>query len=224
MNHTGGMDLQADPLIVAAWIKGWAIARGTALPVGIKDGFRVDVGWPEQKVRYVFPELNHTFRHLADTVFEPWILLKACVTPEQMRPCLPGRWLIQPPGFMMTCTVPMHPGKPALPAGYQLEIKDNLPVSEVNIYSDAGTLAASGYISFSDDFVIYDRIITQPEHRRRGLAGIVMKQLEMIGRNHGRDKGILVATDQGKVLYETLGWKLHALFSTALIPGSGHKV
>ncbi len=117
----------------------------------------------------------------------------------------------------------MHGNSTVLPDGYRLEVKESLPVPEVNIYTEAGMLAASGYITFSDDFAIYDRIVTQPGHRRRGLAGIVMKQLEAIGKNHGRHKGILVATDQGKVLYETLGWKLHALFSTALIPGTGDK-
>ncbi|PZR86805.1 MAG: hypothetical protein DI537_27805 [Stutzerimonas stutzeri] len=47
----------ADPPIVATWIKGWTLARETTPPTPYRGGFRVDVGWPEQKARYVFPAI-----------------------------------------------------------------------------------------------------------------------------------------------------------------------
>lgn len=47
--------MTADPHIVATWVKGWTLARETAPPRPYRDGFWVDVGWPQQKARYVFP-------------------------------------------------------------------------------------------------------------------------------------------------------------------------
>src|SRR3546814_2967867 len=53
-----------------------------------------------------------------------------------------------------------------------------------------------------DGFAIYDRIETRPEHRGRGLARAVMMKLEAIGREKGAVRGVLVATPDGRALYE----------------------
>src|SRR3546814_4274376 len=62
----------ADPEIVAIWIKGWTTARETAPPVPDHGGFRVDVGWPQQKARYVFAALSPAIGELARAINEPW--------------------------------------------------------------------------------------------------------------------------------------------------------
>lgn len=211
--------LQADPDLVAAWIKGWTIARETAAPVKTSDAFRVDVGWPQQKIRYVFPGITDELRELAGLVTEPWIFLKVCV-PAAMLDFLPDRWVLQPAGFMMTCSVPMYLKNDVLPDGYRIKLQDQLPVPVVKIYTLDGELAAIGRIALVDHFVIYDRIETHKDHRRRGLAAIVMHNLEAIGQAYGGYKGVLVATAQGKVLYEALGWEMHACYTTAVIPGN----
>lgn len=68
-------------------------------------------------------------------------------------------------------------------------------------------------------FAIYDRIVTEPAHQRRGLGRAVMHALQAIARAHGRHANVLVASAQGRALYETLGWRLHAPWATAVIPG-----
>jgi hypothetical protein len=35
-----------DSAMLAVWVKGWTLARETAPPVAIHDGFLVSVGWP----------------------------------------------------------------------------------------------------------------------------------------------------------------------------------
>lgn len=67
--------MTADQQIVAAWIKGWILARETAPPVPYKDGFRVDVGWPQQAARYVFASMSPAISELARTIADPWIFL-----------------------------------------------------------------------------------------------------------------------------------------------------
>lgn len=206
--------------MVASWIKGWTIARETPLPIPDHGGFRVDVGWPQQQVRYVFSSPGDGFNHLANTITAPWVHLKVCAPPEVISPVLPSRWVIQPPGFMMTCSALIHQTGNFLPEGYTLQVTEALPVPVVKILTPDHQPAAIGRIAFADDFVIYDRIETQPGYRRLGLGSIIMNTLGTIGNTYGKHKGILVATAEGRALYETLGWEICTLYTTAVIPGN----
>jgi len=211
--------LPADPCIVGAWIKGWTLARGTAAPVPEHEGYRVDVGWPEQKTRYVFPALSERLLQLAHSITEPWVFLKACVPPEAMNSVLPDRWSIQPQGYLMTCSGPMAAlGNTVLSPAYRPDFREQAPVGIARIWTEDGTEAAIGRMVLSGPFIIYDRIEVHPGHRRRGLGSYLMKALEQAGNAQGRRSGILVATQEGRALYESLGWKLHSLYTTAVIP------
>ncbi|WP_160717416.1 GNAT family N-acetyltransferase [Chitinophaga solisilvae] len=209
----------ADPLLVATWVKGWAISREVAPPVSVYDGSHVTVGWPAQLARYVFPHLSDGYKALAATIHEPFIHLKVLDDPEEARAWLPSRWVIQEPGHMMVCPVPMTGVAPVLPDGYTVDIQDEITVPLVRILAADGTTAAAGRIALVDDYIIYDRIETHPDHRRRGLATLVMYTLQQTGFAKGGSKGILVATAAGRALYTTLGWKFYAPLTTAIIPG-----
>ncbi|HFK5543953.1 TPA: hypothetical protein ACG0AR_000797 [Elizabethkingia anophelis] len=41
-------------VLIEKWLNGWSVSREVSLPVRYKSGFKVDVGWEEQKCRYVF--------------------------------------------------------------------------------------------------------------------------------------------------------------------------
>lgn len=209
-----------DPHIVETWVKGWSLAREVSPPVKEGDGFRVDVGWPQQLVRYVFSHASKTFLHLAETIYEPWHFIKVCAPPESISNLLPTRWVIQPVGFMMTCIKAMPTPKTSLPNGYQLKFERDQPVTVAKILSTDGEVAAIGRVVFVDDFAIYDRVEAHLDHRRLGLGSAVMKALETISIDHNKSKGVLVATAQGKALYETLGWQQYSLYTTAVIPGT----
>ncbi|MFZ6747166.1 GNAT family N-acetyltransferase [Undibacterium sp. JH2W] len=209
--------LQANPALLAHWLKGWALARGTPLPVAEHGGWRVDVGLPEQKARYVFPGMLPDIAELAHTISEPWVFLKACGSPAALRAILPAHWIIQRPGYLMTLAGRMSEAA-ALPAGYVLDIKLAQPMSTVQVLAADGEVAATGRIVLVDGLAIYDNIATQAAHQRRGLGRVVMTQLEAIALEHGIKGGVLVATPDGRALYASLGWELHALYSTAVIP------
>ncbi len=208
-----------DPHIVEIWVTGWAIAREVTPPVKDQGAFRVDVGWPDQQARYVFPGITDSFQHLADTIHEPWVFLKVCTPPAVVSPYLPSRWEIQAPGFMMMCTIPMRAVKTDLSDAYRLDLITDMPVPVARVLTAAGEIAAMGRIALVEDYIIYDRIETHPDHRRRGLGSIVMKALESIGAVHGKKKGILVATTAGRALYESLGWQLYSQYTSIVIPG-----
>ena len=207
-----------DPYIVEKWLKGWSLSRGLPLPVKNGSGFRVDVGWPEQKARYVFPGFTNEFIDLANTITEPWVFLKVCAPADLIKNRIPSQWVIQPPGFMMTCFTTMSSPKSALTDEYILEVKNEVPVSIAKVLTANGDIAATGRLVFADDFVIYDRIETDALHRRKGLATIILKTLEGIAVSRGKTKAVLVATEAGKALYETLGWTLYAPYTSVVIP------
>ncbi|PSL45433.1 acetyltransferase (GNAT) family protein [Chitinophaga niastensis] len=208
--------------IVEKWMKGWSLSRELSPPVKNGSGFRIDVGWPQQKVRYVFPNFTNEFTNLANTIVEPWVFLKVCAHPDIIKNILPSRWVIQPPGFMMTCFKPMLPKRINLTGEYILEVKDDIPVTVVKVLTNSGDIAAIGRIVFVDDFVIYDRIATDSLHRRKGLATIIVNTLENIAISRGKTKGVLVATAAGKTLYETLGWTLYSPYTSVVIPGTNN--
>jgi len=207
--------------IFTAWIRGWAITREVAPPVAHRDGFRIDVGLPRQAARYVFPRPSPTLSELGESLRQPWVFLKACATTEELRALLPAPWQMQPDGFMMTCDSTRFSGSGALAPGYALHLDDDVVRTRrahVRVVAPNGDLAASGHIVLTQGRAIYDRIVTEPAHQRRGLGSALMHALQGLAHAHGRPSGVLVATPDGRRLYESLGWRLHAPWATAVIP------
>lgn len=77
--------------------------------------------------------------------------------------------------------------------------------SVVNVTKD-GKSAASGQAGIQNGVAVFDRIVTQPEMRRKGLGTLVMNSLiaDVVGR--GANSGILLASRDGEYLYERMGW------------------
>jgi len=209
--------------IFLSWIRGWARSRAAPPPVAHADGFRIEVGQPQQAARYVFSGRSPALSDLGRTITQPWVFLKACATSDELRALLPAHWRIEDQHWMMTCDARPFPGPAGVPAGYVLHVQDDTARTghaHVRIDAPDGSLAASGHIGLHDPLAIYDRILTDPGHQRRGLGRAVMHALQALARLHWRHAGALVATDQGRALYESLGWRLHAPWAGAVIPGS----
>jgi len=215
-------DLKADPGLVETWVNGWSLTREVAPPVRDSGALRVDVGWPEQKQRYVFDHLSVDVGRLAERIHEPWILIKVCAPWEAVQPILPPGWVIPAPGFMMSHTLQVS-SEPVLPIGYAFDLDSRPPLTVATIKSADGTIAASGRLGLVSGAVgrlaVFDRIRTHDDHRRRGLARALMTRLGNIALANGVTRAALVATPEGRLLYSTLGWRLHSLYTTALIPG-----
>lgn len=208
--------MSADSELLAIWVRGWARTRGTEAPVRDGEAWRIDVNQPDQIARYVYADACQAVATRAAAIRDPFILLKVCADAEVVRPLLDVRWAIQPPGFMMTLAGSM--GSPQTPAGYRFEVEPG-PVTFVRLLDAAGEEAARGRVTVVEDRIIFDRIATAAAHQRRGLASAMMRELKAIGRARGGDDGVLVATEAGRALYERLGWRLHAPYTTAVIPG-----
>lgn len=76
----------------------------------------------------------------------------------------------------------------------------------VTVKTTSGTLAARGHVAVAHGYAVFDRIITEPDFRRRGLGSFVMRALTAAMSEHNLDQGLLIASTDGQHLYHHLGW------------------
>lgn len=212
------MEKDVSSVIIESWLKGWSLSREVPLPVEFKSGFKVDVGDEKQKIRYVFPKLNDDFIELSDSIDEPWVFLKVCASVDEINRNIPEKWTIEPQGFLMTCFRSMDFLDVSLQQDYHLEFEHYHSTFVVKIVTQSGELASTGRVALIDDFAVYDRIVTESHHQRKGLGTFLMKELEKISLSKGISKKVLVATEEGKLLYQSLGWELYSLYTSIVIP------
>ncbi|MDR6923583.1 MULTISPECIES: GNAT family N-acetyltransferase [Chryseobacterium] len=206
--------------IIEKWLKAWSLSRKLPLPEKYKSGFKIEVGEEKQKARYVFPEITEDFIQLSKEINDSWVYLKVAASADEVKESISRKWQIQPPGYMMYCTGEMISNEKKIPEEYNMTLEKYNASSTLKIFAENGTLACSGHLVLVDDLAIYDRIATEEEHRRKGLASFLMHELEKIVLLNGISNSFLVATAQGKTLYESLGWKLYSPYTSVVIPGT----
>ncbi len=208
MINTEGLD----PHLLHAWLAARSLERGLPMPVPDHGGFRVDTGSEMETVRWVFPCISDGLNALARTIHQPRQFVKVCDTAEALRAALPAHWIIHAPSHVMRANGPMPYRQ--LADGYSIAIEQSGAVTSVRIVTATGILAASGYGANTDGVFVYDRIVTEPEHRRKGLGHVLMQTLHE-ARRDPHSVELLVATDEGRALYETLGWRKIASYASA---------
>jgi GNAT superfamily N-acetyltransferase len=203
--------------ILEKWLTAWSLSRNLSLPVKYKSGLMVEVGYENQERRYVFPQLNDDFIELSESINQPWIFLKVCASVDELKDRIPGKWIIQPQGYMMTCFHPMYILNRSLNDNYTLEFEQYNTTYLVLIVTKEGQLASTGRVVLVNDLAIYDRISTEPQHKRMGLATFLMKELEKIALANNIHHNFLVATEEGKSLYQSMGWEVYCLYTSVVI-------
>ena len=203
--------------IIEKWLSAWALSRELPLPVKFLSGYKIDVGYEQQKTRYVFAALNEDFIRLSETINIPWVFLKVCASAEEVQSSIPGKWTIQPQAYMMSCNAPMDISKVSLPDGYETVFYSYNETTVVKIISESGELASIGRVVIVDDLAVYDRISTEEQHQRKGLATFLIMELEQVALSKNIYRNFLVATAQGKLLYQSLGWNVYSPYTSAVI-------
>ncbi|MBN8847584.1 MULTISPECIES: GNAT family N-acetyltransferase [unclassified Sphingomonas] len=206
-----------DPALVSGWLSARSVCRGLPLPINDRGGFRVDTNLPNETRRWVFPELCEGLGAVGREVTLPRHFIKLCGTPEDLRAALPARWQLQPQSYFMIAD-DRDPSPTPLPEGYRLQCDRSGPRMAARVDAPDGTLAASGYAAEAMGVFIYDRIETAPEHRRKGLGRIIMNALKAQRKSTSAPE-LLVATEDGRRLYASLGWTILSPYSTAVIAG-----
>jgi GNAT superfamily N-acetyltransferase len=205
-----------EPELLWNWLAARSIARGLPLPVPEHGGMRVDTGAPDEVRRYLFAAPGSGLRDLASSIHTPRTFIKLCGPADVLRELVPSRWQVQESGHMM-----MHPGgrdvlhSPG--AGYRIEVMQHGLVIAAHVRAQDGAVVARGYAAEYRGVFVYDRIATHAAHRRRGLGRAILAALGARQRSDSAQR-VLVATDEGRALYATLGWSVRSPYSTAVIP------
>jgi len=200
------------PALLHAWLAGRSLARGLPAPVADRGGYRIDTRSDGEYCRWVFAAPHPGLHALAREIDRPGRLLKLCGTGEALYGLLPDGWQLHAPAFFMQAE--RWPAPRALPPGYRCETAVEGPVSRAEILTEDGALAASGHAAETAEAFVFDRIVTAPEHRRKGLGVAVMAALRAT-RTRPHLPELLVATEEGRRLYQHLGWRVLAPYATS---------
>ncbi|MFB9443007.1 GNAT family N-acetyltransferase [Dactylosporangium vinaceum] len=169
------------------------------------------------RVRYVLTA--HTNASLADLARRhaaPGTWIKLAAGPADLRTALPAAWTMADTGHLMTTRFTAGPAAPPAPYTVRTAVCEHVVVASV--LDAAGEVAASGRLAPVGHAGIIDQVETAPAHRRRGLGRTVMHALSHRAAELGLHHGILVATDQGRDLYRSLGWTVRTPIAAAYIP------
>ncbi|MES2058995.1 MAG: GNAT family N-acetyltransferase [Pseudomonadota bacterium] len=208
-----------DPELIESWLRARSVARNLPQPIRDSGGLRLDSNLPAELRRYVFARPGPGLVELGRSITTPLVFLKLCGPPEQLASLLPAHWCLSPVGYVMTCDA--TPATAVLAPGYRMETHVDGPTTEIRILDDHGDLAASGFAAEWDGLFIYDRIVTDAGHRRKGLGRVVMAALGA-ARRSPQSRQLLVATEEGRALYAMMGWEVGMLFSSAgIVDGIG---
>ncbi|WP_046776797.1 GNAT family N-acetyltransferase [Streptomyces yangpuensis] len=206
--------------LIRRWLGGWTVARSLpeAEPVGPGgDGLRSECHQPGREVE--------VFALRADEEPESVARLAAAVAAARQVTWLtvptlrPGRAeavvgaagleLLRRGEWLMTTDLTEHPRHvPAAP--YERQVRTDGPVTVVSLRGPCGEVAARGTVAVVGGDAIADRIETDAAHRRRGLGRAVMSALAEAAVSGGARTGLLIASDEGRHLYSSLGWRREA--------------
>jgi len=199
-----------------AWARGWTLTRGKTRPISQSYGCKIDLGGPEHFERHVVTNFDaQALRELSSDLTTPGTWLKVCASPEMVTPFLPDIWTIQPPEYLMVAE--LHKNTIIVRDDYELSICTSGAVTDAELRSQDGQLAARGRVAQSNGFAIFDQIVTEPEHQRKGLGRIVMGALNNVSIDRESKIGVLVATEDGRALYKTIGWTIVCQVTAAVI-------
>ncbi|MFB9909486.1 GNAT family N-acetyltransferase [Allokutzneria oryzae] len=199
-------------VVVREWVHGWALSRNTPAPVGEPDGYRIDVGLPGHRVRYVLPNTS-TVDDRCAALTSPGTWLKVCGAPESV----PRRWTVGEPEYLMSKDL-AGAVNVAVPGPYHVEVLGEGAVRDVLVRSGNGERAARGRVAVWGTAAVVDQVVTEPAHRRRGLGRVVMGELGVLAAELGALRAVLVATEDGLGLYGALGWVVRSPVTAAHLP------
>ncbi|MGH4031642.1 GNAT family N-acetyltransferase [Actinomycetota bacterium Odt1-20B] len=200
-----------DRELVEIWAAGWALSRATPRPVAHPWGWYIEVGKPAQAGRHVVAEAREPLvRAAAASVTVPHTWLKVPAEPVDVEPWLPEGWIVDKEDTGHLMAVDLRTTHPAAPEGYTVSAETRAGVTYVRVHDRAGELAAKGQMAVVGGATVVDQVETSPAHRRRGLGGLVMRTLADRAVAEGAAVGVLGATDEGRALYESLGWTWRA--------------
>jgi GNAT superfamily N-acetyltransferase len=215
--------------LTSRWVGGWAAARSLPAPDDLGDGLSVECHQPgrdfEIFAQYADDDpasVTRLAHRVADADEATWLTVPT-TRPEQVASLLQDSGLIllkRNEKLMVADMQGQH--RHAVPEPYRLHIEPGQSSVYVEVRDPAGEPAARGAVGLAGTDAVIDRILTWPDHRRRGLANAVMSALADHALRCGAGFGLLIASEDGQRLYATLGWTAVADVLIAAAPGTAY--
>ncbi|GAA2480391.1 GNAT family N-acetyltransferase [Winogradskya humida] len=210
--------------LITSWQRGWGAARELPPATNVGGGLRVHSRQTSREVDYYALDTD-SLRNLAKLVSDEdattWLHIPT-TAPEAALATLEsaGKVLLNRREWLMTTDLQDHP-RGTVTAPYQLkELAEGDAVVRAEVWHAAGDQAARGTLGLSGPDAVPDKVLTWPSHRRRGLGRAVMGTLAQAAIARGAERGLLIASDEGRHLYESLGWKTVAEVLITGVPGT----
>ncbi|WP_053202148.1 GNAT family N-acetyltransferase [Jiangella muralis] len=213
--------------VVLRWQAGWVTARDYRSGVD-GDVVTVRIGLPERITDTILLTADPgRYAEAAAGIGGPsrWLVAPTTDRTRTESAAAAAGFTVHAPEWLMSRPLDDHPADDA-PDGYELWLSGRRPVLVAEVVTASGdprALAAKGHLALSGEGnadAVADRIFTVPAYRRRGLGAVVMGALTAAARESGARTGLLVASAEGRKLYERLGWTVEA--EMAVAHWSGH--
>ncbi|GAA2372334.1 hypothetical protein Cme02nite_00620 [Catellatospora methionotrophica] len=179
------------------------------MPVETAWGLRIEEVRPKTRSRcLVFRDDLDAVRSAAMEATPPHGVIIVVTAGDAVAALLGTTWHSTPPEPLMTTT--LRKVAPSLPIGYDATTTIDAGVVNVRIRSEAGEVVAAGYTAVVGGVAVVDRVATDPGHQRRGLGTAVMNALTAAAMEQGAVTAVLHGTEEGRALYERLGWQMRS--------------
>ena len=206
------------------WAFGYCAARGYAPPVGatFAAGLWFEPGKPDQAGRLILADTSReTIAAAFAAIAAPAIYVDCAAPRAAILPPVPPHWQPRDPVWLMASGADMPTARPA--PGFTIEVDEGSDRFEAVARDADGTLAARGVLGIHGDTAVYDQIVTEAQFGRRGLGSAIMAELGRRASRRRVTESLLVATADGRALYERLGWVLRSdIVSVISPPEHGH--
>ncbi len=205
------MGTQGSKDLLSTWIAGWAACRGydpqddgrtTSVVLTAKGGI---------EEHFLYEPSEELFLQVAaETKADPNRMLT--VATNRMQDLLDAakplalRVIDSEQSLMSTDMSVQDVEDPRAPDGFVLDRAEGEGCRRVEVTFD-GRPAARGAVSVVGDFAVFDGIVTEQDFRRRGLASFVMRALTASALVDDVRIGLLMASSDGRELYQFLGWQ-----------------
>ncbi|WP_434995045.1 GNAT family N-acetyltransferase [Arthrobacter sp. Ld5] len=206
------MNAHADNELLQTWLTGWSRCRGYERHDDGRSTSVVLTDEQNQTEHFLFEPTTEQFLELAaETKQDP--TRKLTVVTNRMRELIDaahplGVRVTDRQQALMSVDMSGQDVEDPRPPGddYTLERIGDDGCRRVLVRAH-GELAARGSVVAVGDYAVYDRIITEESYRRRGLGSFVMRALTAGVLEDDVTTGLLMASADGRALYEFLDWE-----------------
>ncbi|QIM62384.1 hypothetical protein A1D29_03215 [Pasteurellaceae bacterium Orientalotternb1] len=184
------------------WIHGWSIVREIDHLQPIENGYCFSLNDGKRELEWLLFSPDN----LAETLPKVSNRDYFCISGIDEHFIVPQGWYSNMTADMMICeNLPQQ--AVTLPENFTIESNERENRVVLKVFNAEQQRVCQGQAGFYNGFIVYDSIATEPPFRRQGFGTLIMALLTEKAVKRGISKGLLCASEMGKPLYLSLGWK-----------------